>query len=58
MATSMALAAAKDIVVAWLNRTELKGTDELVANSIAHVLETVANRIDALSKTGVKSGPR
>jgi hypothetical protein len=58
MATSTALAVAKDIVVAWLNRTELKGTDEAVANSIAHVLETVANRVDALSKTGVKSGPR
>jgi hypothetical protein len=58
MATSTALVAAKEIVVAWLSRTELKGSDEAVAKSIAHVLETVANTIDALSKTGVKSGPR
>jgi hypothetical protein len=58
MATSTALAAAKDIVVAWLSRTELTGTDERVASHIAHVLETVANTIDALGKTGVRSGPR
>jgi hypothetical protein len=48
MATSTALAAAKDIVVAWLSQTELKGTDEVVASSIAHVLETVANKVDAV----------
>ena len=58
MATSTAISAAKDIVVAWLGRTEVKGTDELVANHIAHVLETVANKIDELSKSGSKSGPR
>jgi hypothetical protein len=58
LATSTAIAAAKDIVVAWLSRTEVTGSDELVAGHIAHVLETVANTIDALGKTGVKSGPR
>lgn len=58
MATSTAIEAAKDIVVAWLGRTEVQGTDEVVARHIAHVLGTVANAIDALGQTGVRSGPR